>query len=816
MKKKKSDKTNNSDLRNKAEKALNADAQPIDKLPDEEVRKLALELQVHQIELEMQNEELRNAHIELNKSQDEYINLYDFAPVGYLTISEKGLILRANLKFASMLCMERGSLIKKPLSRFLTRESSDKYYIFFRRALEAKEHETCEVEMIKRDGTAFYAQLECGIEQEEDVNLKQCRITISDITKRKKAEVKLHESEKQTRMWLENSPVCTKIVDLDFNLKYMSAAGIKALKIDDVTKLYGKPYPFDFFPESYCDSMTKNLKKVKETGGIITEEAPTSDIEGNELWFQATLLPVKDVEGRIVFIMIVSVDINERKRAMQELELSDLRLNMVGKASGVVVWDWNLITDELEWSDTYYDSFGYSKEDTNPTIKSWTSFIHPDDVVDTFEGIRKVINSGKNKWEAEYRFKRKDGSYAFTLDWGTVLHDEKGKSVRMIGVMLDITERKHMEESLRQSEKMKSIGTITAGISHEFNNILNIISGNVQLLQMDYKDHHQLMNSLHDIEKSIDDGVSITDRMRDFTHPDTYADSFAPADINTLIEKAVKFTMPRWRSMAQVKGLDYNVDMEGMENVSSALCNPNEIEEVFIDIINNALDAMPDGGTLSFRTWSKDDTVFASITDTGKGMIEDVKKNIFDPFFTTRRPEGTGLGLSASYTKMVKHGGKIEVDSEVGKGSTFTLQFPATNKKGNLITAPDTKQEIVEKSLSILVVDDEDAIRDILNKFLSKEGHNVKTVDNGADAINMIEGEWFDLVLTDLSMPNVNGYEVITAINKLDKRPKLCLMTGWNEDLKLVADESGKVDFIFRKPFKLPELAKQINNLFSG
>ncbi|MBT3353583.1 MAG: diguanylate cyclase, partial [Candidatus Scalindua sp.] len=107
MKKKKSDKTNNSDLRNKAEKALNADAQPIDKLPDEEVRKLALELQVHQIELEMQNEELRNAHVELNKSHDEYISLYDFAPVGYLTISEKGLILRANLKFASMLCMER-------------------------------------------------------------------------------------------------------------------------------------------------------------------------------------------------------------------------------------------------------------------------------------------------------------------------------------------------------------------------------------------------------------------------------------------------------------------------------------------------------------------------------------------------------------------------------------------------------------------------------------------------------------------------------------------------------------------------------------
>ena len=683
MKKKKSDKTNNSDLRNKAEKALNADAQPIDKLPDEEVRKLALELQVHQIELEMQNEELRNAHVELNKSHDEYISLYDFAPVGYLTISEKGLILRANLKFALMLSMECGSLIKKPFSRFMTRESADKYYLLLRHALETKEHIMCEVEMVKRDGTTFYAQLECADEQEGGGNVNQYRITITDISN-------LKNSEQRFRSMVSNIPgvVYRCLHDKHWTMEYIS---------DAIEELVG-----------YC----------------------ASDFVGN-------------------------------------------------------------------------------------SVRSFAAIIHPDDREMVASTVNEAI-SKKQPFIIYYRVSHKDGDVIHVYEKGQGVFDKNGETLFLDGAIFDITDKKMMEAAILQSEKMKSIGTITAGISHEFNNILNIISGNVQLLQMDYKDHHQLMNSLHDIEKSIDDGVSITDRMRDFTHPDTYADIFEPADINTLIEEAVKFTMPRWRSMAQVKRLDYNVDMEGMENVSSALCNPNEIEEVFIDIINNALDAMPDGGTLSFRTWSKDDTVFASITDTGKGMIEDVKKNIFDPFFTTRRPEGTGLGLSTSYTKMVKHGGKIEVDSEVGKGSTFTLQFPLTNKKENLITAPDVKQETVEKSLSILVVDDEDAIRDILNKFLSKEGHNVKTVDNGADAINMIEGEWFDLVLTDLSMPNVNGYEVITAINKLDKRPKLCLMTGWNEDLKLVADESGKVDFIFRKPFKLPELAKQINNLFSG
>ncbi len=558
--KEKSDKTNDSDLRSKAEKILNHASKPVGMLTDAETRELAHELQVHQIELEMQNEELRRAQVKIEESRCQYAHLYDFAPVGYFTISDKGIILNANLTGAKMLCIERSLLIGKPLGLFVMKEDQDAYYVERNRVCKTGERSVSELRIIRNDDTQFYAQLEC--------------------------------------------------------------------------------------------------------------------------------------------VAVLAAE---------------------------------------------------------------------------------------------------------------------GDSIQCMTTMSDITERKQMEEALRQSERLKSIGIITAGISHEFNNILNIISGNIQLQQMDYKDHHRLMDSLHIIEESIDKGSSITSRMREFTHPDTSDMDFEPADINTLIKQSVKFIKPRWKNMAQVSGLDYNIDMEGMKSVSSILCHPGEIRDVFINIINNALDAMPDGGTLSFRTWSKDDTVFASITDTGKGMTEDVKKNIFDPFFTTRRPERTGLGLSTAYTNIVKCGGKIEVDSEEGKGSTFTLQFPATNKKENLITVSDTKQEAIEKSLSILVVDDEGAMRDILNKFLSRQGHNVKTVDNGADAINMIEEEGFDLVLSDLSMPNVNGYEVIkAAINKLGKRPKTCIMTGWNEELKLVADGNSKVDFILRKPFKLPVLTKYINKLFGA
>ena len=549
---------------------------------------------------------------------------------------------------------------------------------------------------------------------------------VGDIMEHNKEEESLIPSGKTMRAWLDKSPACTKIVDLDFNLRYMSDAGVKGLHVDDVTQLYGKPYPFDFYPESFRDVMSKNMEKVVETGVVITQEASVFDTEGDELWFHSTIIPVNNDEGLIDHLMIVSIDTTIRNKAEREL---------------------TAVNENLE----------QRVEDRTAELNKVN------------EELRKEIN-----------------------------------------------ERKKMEETLLQSEKLKSLVTITAGISHEFNNILNIISGNVQLLQMDYKDHSALMDSLRIIEKSIKDGSSIADRMREFTHGDTDTMDFVSTDINKLLTKSVEFTMPRWKNMAQATGINYNMNMEGMKNVSPIMCNPLEIGDVFVNIINNGLDAMPDGGSLSFRTWSKDDTVFVSISDTGRGMSEDVKKNVFDPFFTTKRPEGTGLGMSTSYSKVARQGGKIEVDSEEGKGSTFTLQFPATIETASPITTPKQKQEKKGKTLSILVVDDEEEICNMLDDFLSRSGYKVKTVNNGAGAIELAMRENFNLVLCDMAMPDIFGYDVIKFLNKLKKRPKIGIVTGWGGKLKPMDDEEFKVDLIIKKPFDLHELTNHINNIFSG
>ena len=535
---------------------LNSDTALIQNLSDEEVRNLAHELQVHQIELEMQNDELRKSQQALEESRDEYTDLYDFAPVGYVTVGEGKLILEANLRLASMLDMERGFLIKKLLSKFMTRESADKYYLCSKAAFETGEHVTCEVEMVKKDDTTFYAQLECAFVPEEDGNPERCRITISDIT-----------------------------------------------------------------------------------------------------------------------------------------------------------------------------------------------------------------------------------------------------------------ERKEMEEAILQSEKLKSLGVITAGVAHEFNNILAVILGTAELLDSGFEDDQDLKNGLNDIIVAGQNGAGIVKDMLSYVKSqEEDISNYAPYDIRCLLEEAINFTRHRLESMAQANRMDYQIDREDMREIPEILCSHAELLGVFINIINNALDAMPDGGRLSFSTSSNDDTVFISISDTGIGMSENVKKCIFDPFFTTRRPEGTGLGMSMSYGTIARHGGKIEVESEKGNGATFNLSIPIRKDAAQKVVPPEYDRRVTRSKLNILVVDDNEDVCEIMDEVLTRCGHAVTSVDNGAEAIELAGEKDFDLVLCDLLMPEVHGYDVVKALNKLDKIPKIGLMTGWAE-LKSIDEEGYKIDFILEKPFKHAELAKHIDEL---
>ena len=532
----------------------------------------------------------------------------------------------------------------------------------------------------------------------------------------------------------------------------------------------------------------------------------------SRFWYELIFNPIYDNLHHITGFTVFVTDVTERRQAEEALIQSEKRLSEAQRVGKIGSFTLNVTTGIWSGTEMLYSILGIGKK-REYSVEDWVEIIHPDHR-DSLATYQQSVLDKKIPFNKDYLIIRKsDGETRCVYSRGELQLDDSGNVIGMIGTTQDITEHKKMEKALLQSEKLKSIGAITAGISHEFNNLLAIISGNIQLLEEDYKDDKVLADALRIIMKAADDGAEIAGNMLKFTKTSPDTKEFVSFDIRDLIRHSIDFTKPRWQNEALAGGIDYRIDTEGMGRVPSIMCNPAEIREVFINIINNALDAMPGGGKISFGTWSDNEIVFVNVTDDGDGISDNVKKNIFDPFFTTKGVEGTGLGMSIVYGIVTRHSGKIEVDGELGKGTAFTMQFPVTIKRRRVIKISAPEQKTNEKSLRILVIDDEESMRDILNQFLSKGGHDVKTTDNGVNVINMIEGERFDLVLCDIAMPNICGYDVVKSLNGLKKRPKIGIISGWSGSLASMADKGLTVDFFLKKPFKHEALAKYINDL---
>ncbi|MFQ5686291.1 MAG: response regulator [Candidatus Scalindua sp.] len=498
-----------------------------------------------------------------------------------------------------------------------------------------------------------------------------------------------------------------------------------------------------------------------------------------------------------------------------KLRKSEQRFRELAESIPEVFWITSPDFERIVYISPAYETvWGRTCKSLHEQPKSWIDNIHPDDRERVITAIAKHVQ-GDASFAEEYRIIHADGSIRWIRDRAFSVKATSGTIDHIVGIAEDITERKKMEESLLQSEKLKSIGTITSGVAHEFNNILAIISGNVQLLEETYKDHEDLMEAFRTIKRVANDGAEISSKMLQFSKTAKDTTEHGLFDIRELIKQSIDFTMPRWRNTAQSKGINYDMDIEGMKEILPILCNPTEMREVFVNIINNALDSMPGGGCMTFSTWSNKDTVFIRISDNGEGMSQEVKENIFDPFFTTKMSVGTGLGMSTAYGIINRHDGKIEVESDIRRGSIFTLQFPIAAKADSLNKLPEQEENTTSKCLRIMVIDDETAICEILDNFLSKKGHLVRTVDNGTEAIILTRNDDYDLVLCDIAMPEVFGYDVIKALNGLDKRPKIGIITGWGEEIKPMEEKDMKVDFIIRKPFDFSELTRHVDDTFN-
>jgi len=401
----------------------------------------------------------------------------------------------------------------------------------------------------------------------------------------------------------------------------------------------------------------------------------------------------------------------------------------------------------------------------------------------------------------EFNVLRKDGEIRNVEISSTIVKDSKG-NVNTIAFIKDITEKKRMEEQLLQTEKLRALGEMASGVAHDFNNALAAILGNTQLLLYTAKDE-ELRETLQTIEKVSKDAAQTVRRLQDFTRKKVHQE-LLKLDVNSIVKDAIEITKPKWKDEGQGRGIHIEM-VSHFEEIPPVEGNASELREVICNIIFNAIEAMPKGGKIVIRTFGRKEEVFIRISDTGTGMTEEVRKKVFEPFFTTKPFSNTGLGLSMSYGIIKRFGGEIDVESSVGKGTTFTISLPI-GVRGEEEAIPPSLIIKEGSKAKILVIDDEESVRSVLSRVLSQVNHQVTVAENGEEGIRLFKEKEFDIVLTDLGMPGMSGWEVCKEIKKMSPRTPVGMITGWGMEVGQDKMKEYELDFLISKPFNLSQI----------
>jgi len=305
------------------------------------------------------------------------------------------------------------------------------------------------------------------------------------------------------------------------------------------------------------------------------------------------------------------------------------------------------------------------------------------------------------------------------------------------------------------------------------------------------------------INTAAQDAAAVVSRLREFYRRREEGEGFAPVDLNKLIEGAVSLTQPKWKNQAEARNVAIRFDLE-LGQIPNVVGSETDLREALTNLILNAVDAMPQGGTITVRTRSAASRVIMEVVDTGTGMTEEVRQRCLEPFFTTKGKRGTGLGLSMVYGTVQRHRGSIEIDSRLGNGTTFRLTLPPaqespTTGKGD--TAPASV-----RPLRVLLVDDEDIVCQIIREYLVADGHMVETASNGRDALDAMAKAAFDIVLLDRAMPGLSGDQVAVAIKELKPDLPVILLTGFGDMMKAAGEMPPGIDLILGKPVTIAGL----------
>jgi PAS domain S-box-containing protein len=636
-----------------------------------------------------------------------------------------------------------------------------------------------------------------------------------EVLERKGAESALRHERDRAQEYLETAEVILLKLDMKGRITLVNryACSILGWTADE---LLGRDWIDTCLPARIRAGLRAKFQKLLG-GDLSIVENPILTRSGEERLVEWRNTLLRNDEGRVIGTFSSGSDISERNRATAALRTAEERMRFALDAAGVGIWDMDYNTGVLRWSEIIEAHYGLRPGTFGGTYDAFIERVHPDDRESVLDAIGKAVKHGTDV-SLLNRSIWPDGTVRWLSGAGRVHLDEHGEPLRGFGISLDVTERRTLEAQYQQAQKMEALGRLAGGVAHDFNNLLTVILGYCELLLAEPDPQDRRRAGILKIHAAGSSAAGLTRQLLAFSRKQIIEPTLL--DLNAVVTDM--------RAMlGRLIREDVTVVLDLRPELAPVKVDRGQVEQVIMNLAVNARDAMPGGGTLTIETanveldedYAKSDLsvkpgpyVVLTVTDTGTGMTPQVQARLFEPFFTTKAVgTGTGLGLATVHGIVTQSGGRVSVSSEVGRGTSFRVYFPRADAEAVVLETPPPMPRLQTGAQTVLVVEDEEGLREVARKLLQAQGYTVLIAANADEAVRQFEGNAsIDVLLTDVVMPGASGPELTRRL--VERRPalKVIYMSGYTEEA-LAQHGVLKPGIAFlHKPFTSETLGRKI------
>jgi PAS domain S-box-containing protein len=499
--------------------------------------------------------------------------------------------------------------------------------------------------------------------------------------------------------------------------------------------------------------------------------------------------------------------------------VSEERLRLALDAAGLGTWEYDFHSHSLGWSAGTEHVFGRPDGDRPTSWSGLLDLVHADDRSLVDRSLGPAIQTAGTR-EVEFRVPAPDGSTRWLAGRAHTSVDAQGVALHTSAVVLDITTRKeaeHQRDAMARSEQLRVLGQMASGIAHDLNQSLTLISGYAELARQELSARPPDIGHLGEIfdivMRAAQGGARTLRQLLAFARAQR-PESLELLDLGALLHEVADLTAPRWRG-ADDGGRSIRLELNTIADDNLMIEGaPGPLREAFTNLIFNAVDALPDGGTLRLSASRRGDLVVAEVSDTGVGIPVQVQARIFEPFFTTKGEHGTGLGLAQVAALVGRLGGQIGVESTPGVGTTFRLLFPAAGRL-SAVSAPVLELvQLASRPRRVLAVDDEEALGTMISRMLVTEGHQVTVVSSAEEALPLLEAGGFEVVISDISLgTGMTGWDLVAEVHERWPLVPIILASGWGAQIAPEEATTRGVAAVLAKPYRMAELRQVVASI---